>query len=72
MTCTFRIPTGVLINMREMDEDDVGKCSVQLHREAVELYESLRWYLALINQDSGQVASRIVKASFIPGIKLGQ
>ena len=61
--------TGVLVNMREMD-DVAGKCA-ELHREAVELYESLRWYLSFVNQKSGQVASRIVKNSFVPGIQIG-
>ena len=52
-----------------MDEQP-GKCGA-LHRETVELYESLRWYLAFLNQNAGQVGSRIVKNSFIPGVKLG-
>ena len=59
------------MNMREMDDEAAGKCEGQLHREAIELYESLRWYVAFVNQNSGQVASRIVKDSFIPGIKIG-
>ncbi|XP_045026097.1 LOW QUALITY PROTEIN: uncharacterized protein LOC116917782 [Daphnia magna] len=62
---------GVLLNVREMDMDTPGKCGTGLHREAIELYESLRWYLSFINQNSGQVASRLVKDSFIPGIQLG-
>lgn len=63
---------GVLLNVREMDIDTPGKCGTGLHREAIELYESLRWYLSFINQNSGQVASRLVKDSFIPGIQLGK
>lgn len=63
---------GVLLNVREMDMDTPGKCGTGLHREAIELYESLRWYLSFINQNSGQVASRLVKDSFIPGIQLGK
>ncbi|EFX74359.1 hypothetical protein DAPPUDRAFT_251857 [Daphnia pulex] len=61
---------GVLLNVREMDIETPGKCGTGLHREAIELYESLRWYLSFINQNSGQVASRLVKDSFIPGIQL--
>ena len=62
----------MLLNVREMNEDAPGQCGTEIHREAIELYESLRWYLSFINQNSGQVASRIVKDSLIPGIKLGQ
>jgi hypothetical protein len=54
-----------------MGDEIEGKCSTTLHREAVELYESLRWYLSFINQNSGQVASRLIKDSLIPGMKLG-
>ncbi len=64
------LSTGVLLNVREMAEE-TGKCGTGLHREAIELYESLRWYLSFINQNSGQVASRLVKDSLIPGMKLG-
>lgn len=63
--------TGVLLNVREMDDDTPGKCGTALHREAIELYEALRWYLSFINQKSGQVAARLVKDSLIPGMKLG-
>ena len=63
--------TGVLLNVREMDDETPGKCGTALHREAVELYEALRWYLSFINQKSGQVAARLVKDSLIPGVKLG-
>ncbi len=69
---TMMIILGVLLNVREMDVETPGKCGTGLHREAIELYESLRWYLSFINQNSGQVASRLVKDSFIPGIQLGQ
>lgn len=62
---------GVLLNVREMNDETPGICGTGLHREAVELYESLRWYLSFLNQNTGQVASRLVKDSFIPGIKLG-
>ena len=68
---TMLDPIGVLLNVREMDIETPGKCGTGLHREAIELYESLRWYLSFINQNSGQVASRLVKDSFIPGIQLG-
>jgi len=61
----------VLLNVHEMGDEIEGKCSTTLHREAVELYESLRWYLSFINQNSGQVASRLIKDSLIPGMKLG-
>ena len=60
---------GILLNMREMVEIP-ARCGA-LHRDAVELYESLRWYLSFINKNSGQVASRLVTDSYVPGIKLG-
>ena len=59
--------TGAIVDVSSKG----GRGCGPLRGSGVTAFEALSWSSSLINQNSGEIGSRIVQDSFIPGVKFG-